>query len=62
MNLLSYLLMFSLVEYFTLGKLHKDIAKVMVTSAQDESISNKQTIVVSLVISFVDVLEAFGSF
>ncbi|XP_071792834.1 DENN domain-containing protein 10-like [Asterias amurensis] len=32
-------------EYFTLGKLHKDIAKVMVTSAQDESISNKQTIV-----------------
>ena len=47
MNLLSYLLMFSLVEYFTLGKLHKDIAKVMVTSAQDESISNKQTIVVS---------------
>ena len=45
--------MFSLVEYFTLGKLHKDIAKVMVTSAQDESISNKQTIVVSLVWDYV---------
>ncbi|XP_038070968.1 DENN domain-containing protein 10-like [Patiria miniata] len=32
-------------EYFAMGKLHKDIAQVMVSSAQDEAVSNKQTIV-----------------
>ncbi|XP_022086595.1 protein FAM45A-like [Acanthaster planci] len=32
-------------EHFTMGKLHKDIAQVMISSAQDETVSNKQTIV-----------------
>lgn len=51
---------FLFTEYFTMGKLHKDIALHMMQSAEDTSKSEQQTIKVRDIISLHSVLELNG--